>query len=135
MKYLLYILFYCISVNANEIDALLESYQTESELFKKTKDESAEHLTVYTRDDLEMMQVETLKDILKSIRIYLNQNELILPIFGSGVSLFGNIDMDFIDHVEIYEGFSSFKFGIEPASITGVRCRLLSRLLSRSSCI
>ncbi len=145
MKYLL-LLILTLSLQANELDTLLENYQTESELSKKTKDESAGHLTVYTRDDLELMQVETLKDILKtipffrylenriaqpdllnldpvlssskSIRIYLNQNELILPIFGSGVSIFGNIDMDFIDHVEIYEGSSSFKFGIEPATIT-----------------
>jgi len=158
MKYLLLLLLYCISVSANEIDTLLENYQTESELSKKTKDESAGHLTIYTRDDLERMQVETLKDILKSIpffrylenriaqpdllnldpvlsssksvRVYLNQNELILPIFGSGISTFGNIDMDFIDHVEIYEGFSSFKFGIEPASIT---IRLYSKVAKRDA--
>ena len=130
-------------LKANEIDLLLEQYQAESELSKKTKDENAGHLIVFTRDDLERMQVETLKDVLKSvryfrylenrtaepdifnvdpvlynsksIRIYLNNNELVLPITGSGFSMFGNIDMDFIDHVEIYEGFPSFEFGIEPA--------------------
>lgn len=158
MKYLFLLLLYCISINANEIDTLLANYQTESELSLKTKDESAGHLTVYTRDDLELMQVETLQDILKSIpffrylenriaqpdllnidpvlsssksvRVYLNQNELILPIFGSGISLFGNIDMDFIDHVEIYEGFSSFEFGIEPASII---IRLYSKVAKRDA--
>ncbi len=158
MKYLLLLVFYSLSLLASELDTLLENYQTESELSKKTKDESAGHLTIYTRDDLELMQVETLKDILKtipffrylenriaqpdllnldpvlssskSIRIYLNQNELILPIFGSGTSLFGNIDMDFIDHVEIYEGSSSFKFGVEPATIT---IRLYSKLAKRDA--
>jgi iron complex outermembrane receptor protein len=146
MKKILLVLFLLLpSVDANEIDDLLALYQSESELSKKTKDENAGHITVYTRDDLERMQVETLKDILKSIRffrylenrtgepdllnmdpilynsksirIYLNNNELSFPITGSGSLLFGNIDMDFIDHVEIYTGFPSFEFGIEPATI------------------
>jgi iron complex outermembrane receptor protein len=91
------------------------------------------------------MQVETLRDILKSlrffpyaenrlaqtdifnadpityysknVRIYLNEHELFLPIAGSGTIMFGNMEMDFIDHVEIYEGFPSFDFGVEPATI------------------
>ena len=131
--------------HAAELDSLLEQYKSESELSKKTKDENAGHLIVFTRDDLERMQVETLQDVLKStrifrylenrigepdmlnmdpvlyssksIRIYLNDNELVMPITGSGFLLFGNMDMDFIDHVEIYEGFPSFEFAIEPATI------------------
>lgn len=130
---------------AEDLDVLLDKYQSASELSKKTNDENAGHVVVYTRDDLERMQVETLKDVLKSlryfrylenrtaepdllnndpvlyssksIRIYLNETELALPITGSGFLLFGNMDMDFIDHVEIYEGFPSFEFGIEPATI------------------
>ncbi|ADN08973.1 TonB-dependent receptor plug domain-containing protein [Sulfurimonas autotrophica] len=143
---------------ANGLDALLEDYKTESELSKKTKDENAGHLIVYTRDELERMQVESLKDVLKSIRffrylenrvgepdminldpvvfssksirIYLNDNELVLPITGSGFSMFGNIDMDFVDHVEIYEGFPSFDFGIEPATVV---IRLYSKEAKRDA--
>ena len=158
MKQLLLILLYSVLSWSSEIDSLLEHYQRESELSKKTKDESAGHLIVYTRDDLELMQIETLKDILKtipffrylenrvaqpdilnidpvlnsskSVKIYLNNNELILPILGSGISLFGNIEMDFIDHVEIYEGFPSFEFGIEPATVV---IRLYSKTAQRDS--
>ena len=132
-------------LHANELDALLDQYQSESELSRKTKDENAGHLIIFTRDDLERMQVETLKDLLKStrffrylenrvgepdmlnidpilyssksVRVYLNDNELVMPVTGSGFLLFGNMDMDFIDHVEIYEGFPSFEFAIEPATI------------------
>jgi len=144
MKALLLILI-CISFSYSEgIDSLLTDYEKESELSNKTKDESAGNLIVYTRDDLERMQVETLKDILKSfrffpyaenrtshpdilsqdplsyasksVRIYLNETELITSITGSGFFLFGDMEMDFIDHVEIYEGFPSFDFGVEPAT-------------------
>jgi len=129
---------------ADGIDSLLQEYETNSELSNKTKDESAGNLIVYTRDDLERMQVESLKDILKSlrlfaytenrmgqpdilnqdpinyyssgIRVYLNETELLTGITGSGLILFGDMEMDFIDHVEIYQGFPSFDFGIEPAT-------------------
>ena len=146
MKYVfILVVLYASIVYANDIDTLLDQYKSESELSKKTKDENAGHLIVFTRDDLERMQVETLKDVLKStrffrylenrvgepdmlnadpvlyssksIRVYLNDNELVLPVTGSGFLLFGNMDMDFIDHVEIYEGFPSFEFAIEPATV------------------
>jgi len=132
------------SLYANDIDSLLSDYAQESELSNKTKNESAGHLIVYTRDDLERMQVESLKDILKSlrlfaytenrmgqpdilnqdpinyysssVRVYLNETELITGISGSGLLLFGDMEIDFIDHVEIYQGFPSFDFGIEPAT-------------------
>jgi len=144
MKALLLILIFISFSYAEGIDSLLTDYEKESELSNKTKDESAGNLIVYTRDDLERMQVETLKDILKSfrffpyaenrtshpdilsqdplsyasksVRIYLNETELITSFTGNGFFLFGDMEMDFIDHVEIYEGFPSFDFGVEPAT-------------------
>ncbi|MEA3370475.1 MAG: hypothetical protein U9Q40_03980 [Campylobacterota bacterium] len=145
MKALLIMFMLFSFLYAQGIDSLLSDYAQESELSKKTKDESAGNLIVYTRDDLERMQVETLKDILKSlrffpyaenrtahpdilnqdplsyasknVRIYLNETELLTSITGSGFFLFGDMEMDFINHVEIYEGFPSFDFGVEPATI------------------
>ena len=145
MKALLIILIFVLFSYAQGIDSLLNKYEKESELSKKTKDESAGSLVIYTRDDLERMQVESLKDILnslhffsyaenrlaqpdilnqdpisyysKGIRVYLNESELLSPIAGSGLILFGDMEMDFIDHVEIYIGFPSFEFGVEPATM------------------
>ena len=145
MKILLILITLFSFSYADGLDTLLNEYQKESELSKKTKDESAGNLIVYTRDDLERMQVETLKDILKSlrffpyaenrtahpdilsqdplsyasknVRIYLNETELLTSITGSGFFLFGDMEMDFIDHVEIYQGFPSFDFGVEPATV------------------
>ncbi len=133
------------SLYAQDLDTLLRLYESESELSKKTKDENAGNLIVYTRDDLERMQVETLQDLFKSaryfrylenrrgepdplnadpliysskaIKIYLNNTEIAIPLTGTGIILFGNIEMDFIDHVEIYQGFPSFEFAIEPALV------------------
>ena len=145
MKVLLLIfILFSLSI-AQGIDSLLDDYEQDSELSNKTKNESAGNLIIYTREDLERMQVETLKDILKSfrffpyaenrsshpdilsqdpisygsknVRIYLNETELLTSMTGSGFFLFGDMEMDFIDHVEIYEGFPSFDFGIEPATI------------------
>jgi len=146
MRILLLIIFIISFLNAaSDLTTLLQNYKKESDLSNKTKNESAGNLIVYTRDDLERMQVETLKDILKSlrsfsyaenriaqpdmlnqdplayyskaIRIYLNENELLTSLSGSGFIMFGDMEMDMIDHVEIYEGFPSFEFGVEPATI------------------
>jgi len=145
MKILLLVFILFSFSKASGIDSLLQEYEQESELSKKTKNESAGNLIVYTRDDLERMQVESLKDILKSlrffqydenrmaqpdilnqdplsyyskgVRIYLNEHELLSSLAGSGLIIFGDMEMDFIDHVEIYEGFPSFNLGIEPATI------------------
>jgi len=109
--------FLLSSICAQDIDSLLQNYKEESDHSNKTKDESAGNLIVYTRDDLERMQVESLKDILKSlrlfsyfenrlgqtdilnadplsyysksVRIYLNENELLTSIAGSGLITFG----------------------------------------------
>ena len=142
---ILFVSMFFSSSYGDALDTLLQNYKKESELSNKTKNESAGNLIVYTRDDLERMQVESLKDILKSlrffayaenriaqpdilnqdpiayysksVRVYLNENELLTAITGSGLILFGDMEMDFIDHVEIYQGFPSFDFGIEPATI------------------
>lgn len=133
------------SLLAEDINVLLQDYVKASELSNKTKNENAGNLIIYTRDDLERMQALTLKDLLKSlryfsysesrqaqsdllsldsysnnskgIRLYLNNHELDSPLYGSGFAYFGDMELEFIDHVEIYTGFPSFEFGIEPARV------------------
>ena len=65
-----FILFVTLPLYAEDIGALLGAYQRASELSNKTKDESAGSLIIYTRDDLERMQANTLKDIIKSLRFF-----------------------------------------------------------------
>lgn len=142
----LFISLACVtSIFAKEMPILIKDYTEASELSIKTKNENSGNLIVYTRDDLQRMQALTLKDILKTlryfsysqnrlaqadmlnldafsnhskgIRLYLNEHELLSPIYGSGFSIFGDMELEFIDHIEIYTGFPSFEFGIAPASV------------------
>jgi len=120
---------------AYDIDQMLDLYRKESDLSKKTKNEALGHLTVYTRDDLERMQATTLSDLLNSLRsfrydenmlgmpdvlhtdpsvyssdvvkIFINDHEISSAFAGSGLYLYGNIELGFVDHVEIYEGSAS----------------------------
>ncbi len=137
--------FLSLSLNAEDIDSLLNDFKLSSELSNKTKDEARGNLIIYTRDDIERMQANTLKDLMKSlrylgykehrlgqpdlynadpnlfnsssVRIYLNENELFNPLLGSGFSRFGDMELDFIDHIEIYQGFPSFEIATEPATV------------------
>ncbi len=132
-------------LSAAPISDLLNEYEKASDLSQKTKDESAGNLILYTRDDIERMQAQTLKDLLKtvrffyyaenrmgqpdslnqdpvtffssSMRVYMNDHEMLSSTLGSGFAYFGDIELDFIDHVEIYEGFPQMDFGVEPATM------------------
>lgn len=125
------------------LDSMLKEYSQKADLSTKTKIENGGHLFIYTKNDLEYMQAKTLKDVLKSIpdftyeesrflypdiyngqytsfnshtmRIYLDNQELVSGNYGSGLPLYGNMSLGLIDHVEIYLGSPSFKFTTEPS--------------------
>jgi iron complex outermembrane receptor protein len=131
---------------AYDIDEVLELYRKESDLSKKTKNEALGHLTVYTRDDIERMQAHTLSDLLNTLRsfrydenmfgmpdvlhqdpslyssdlvkIFINNYEITSAYTGSGLYIYGNIDLGFVDHVEIYEGSTSTNVNSEPSIVT-----------------
>ncbi|WP_353662676.1 TonB-dependent receptor [Hydrogenimonas sp. SS33] len=128
----------------NSIESLLSSYRKASDLSRKTKDENAGFVVVYTRDDLERMQVYRLSDLIKTMRlirydinsfgltdplennpifyssdqikVYVNEHEITSGISGSGLLFYGNIDMGMFDHVEIYYGAPILDISTEPAS-------------------
>jgi len=131
---------------AYDIDQMLDLYRKDSDLSEKTKDESLGHLTIYTRDDIERMQAHNLNELLNSLRsfrydenslgmpdvfhtdpavyssgvvkIFINNYEITSAFAGSGLFLYGNIDLGFVDHVEIYEGSTSTSVSSEPSIIT-----------------
>jgi iron complex outermembrane receptor protein len=130
---------------AADIDTLLSDYQKASDHSNRTKDESVGCVTVFTRSDLDRMQAYTLKDLLKGLRmhryvenrmgqtdvfnmdpqiynsmpmrIFLNNRELLSSLYGSGMVWFGDMELDFIDHVEIYQGLPSLDVSVEPAQV------------------
>ena len=139
---LILILFGCLLYAQENLDTLLSLYKSESDLSNITKEESAGFLDLYTRDDLEKMQAHNLLDILKSIsnvyltkgsnniplfapatlaslpltaaRLYINDHDMTSSSFGSAFLMWGEMPVEYIDHIEVYKGSSSIEFGNEP---------------------
>ena len=160
MKFLLLLLFISSLLFSQNImlDNLLKEYENSESLYKKTKKESAGFLIIYSRDDLERMQAYKLSDILKTIRMYSMQvnNMGRIGIFQSGAGktssppiklyiddfeistviqrnafdMYGDMNLYFIDHIEIYQGASSIAFGNEAGSMV---IRLYSKDPSREN--
>ncbi len=133
-------------LKAESIDQLLEQVEESRELYRKTIDESSGIMLLYSRKDLERMQIRKLKDLLKSVRfftyeegvlgesilvpsgdnnslssmfrLYIDGHEVSSPIFGSAMLQFGEMDLGFVDHIEIYQGGNAIAFGNEPGLVT-----------------
>jgi len=160
MKHLIYLLLLPIYLFSQDlgIDSLLKEYEDSESLYKKTKKESAGYLLVYSRSDLEKMQAFHLKDVLKTIRmfniqvngtgtigilnsgagktsitpikIYIDDFEISTVVQRNALDMYGEMDIYFVDHIEIYQGGSSIAFGNEPGSMV---IRLYSKDPSREN--
>ena len=53
-----------------DLSQLLQNYASSEALYHKTKIESAGHVIVYSRRDLERMQAYRLSDVLKTIPVF-----------------------------------------------------------------
>jgi len=125
---------------------MLEKLRQKSELHHQTKKEDAGIITVYTREELARMQAYTLNDVLKSIpfftyqegsvttsgiaiatnpitylpafRLYIDDHEVSSTYFGSAFFVYGDMNLGFVDHIEIYQGGNGIEFGSEPSLST-----------------
>lgn len=125
----------------SSIQGLLEHIEKKSDLSEKTKLENSGFSTIYTRHDLDMMQVHSLRDILKYsfdgykesryglpdplnfgylpfssslIRVFIDDHEITTSMYGSGLVVLGDLDLGFADHIEVYHFSTSFDFSAEP---------------------
>ncbi|WP_457640944.1 hypothetical protein [Persephonella sp.] len=142
---ILLLLFLITSSYSQSISEILQEYKEKSELSKKTKLESEGHLIIFTREDLEKMQAYTLEDVLKTIRFFILQKNMfgenviayatMYPINNTTIRLYindhevssvyrrtpfpiwGEMPLDFIDHIEIYQGESAIRFNNETAGL------------------
>ena len=144
---LLLCLLFSSVVYAEDIDSMMQEYNRKNALSQKTIDENKGHLVLFTRERLERMHAKTLKDVFKTTPImYYNENRYALPdpftsgVFdtyksnyirlyvdgveitqgwmGSGLMLYGDINIDFVDHIEFYYMTPSFETATEPAYLT-----------------
>jgi len=144
---LLFLLLLSSFVFAKEADLshLLQSYESSEALYRKTKVESAGHLIVYTRRDLERMQAYKLRDVLKTIpmftlqtsregldslvqagaspassspiKLYIDDHEYPSDLRQNIIYRYGNMNLYFVDHIEVYQGGTSIAFGNEVGSM------------------
>jgi len=132
---------------AADINSLLTDYSRKNDLSQKTIDENKGHLVLFTREKLEKMHAKTLKDVFKTtpviyyhenryalpdplsgglfepyrsnfVRIYVDGVEITQGWMGSGLMLYGDVNIDFVDHIEFYYAIPSFDTSVEPAYLT-----------------
>ncbi|MFT7823163.1 MAG: hypothetical protein ABXS92_00250 [Sulfurimonas sp.] len=141
-------LFYSTVVSFGaDINSLLSEYNRKNDLSQKTIDENKGHLILFTREKLEKMHARTLKDVFKTtpvvyyhenrtalpdpltsgafepyrsnfIRLYVDGVEVTQGWMGSGLMLYGDVNIDFVDHIEFYYMIPSFDTSVEPAYLT-----------------
>ncbi len=145
MKQILFLLMLYLSVFADELGNLLTKFNQVTQLHKDSKKEAAGHITIYTREDLDRMQAYTLNDVLNTIRIFnlqaskgggtslsfatakssmvtpikifINNHELNNATFGNPLAQYGDMNLYFIDYIEIYQAGNSVTFGNESGSM------------------
>ena len=104
-------------------------------------DEKLGHVFIYSQKDIQLMQYHKLNDILKELplfnlnknrygfltpslsatkamvsgffRVFINDHEVSSIYNQSAAFVWGDLPLDFIDHLEIYYGESSFSYGSE----------------------
>ncbi|SFV75092.1 hypothetical protein MNB_SM-3-1181 [hydrothermal vent metagenome] len=132
-----------ISLFAGEdIDTLLDAIAQKTDLSEKTKLANSGVCVVWTRNDLQKMQITNLKQILKtlypfgydenryglsdplgfnsnqpfvsqSIRLFIDNQEITSGLYGSGLFLMGDSDIDWVDHIEIYTQAPTYEYATE----------------------
>lgn len=147
MRVYLFLIFFSTLLFGSEtdLDELLSQYREANELYYKTKKEKLGHVIVFSRADLDKMQAYTLNDILKtlrmftlnpkrfgmnslvktpdseqsmsSVKIFINSYELTSVTSGTGLSHFGKMGLNFIDHIEVYQASDAIAFSGEPGNM------------------
>lgn len=140
-KILIVILLITTTLFSNSLDNLLKEYEITTENSLKTVDEKLGHVLIYSQKEIRMMQYSKLSDILKELplvnlntnrfglsspslagsktttsgffRFFINDHEISSSHTKSASLSWGDLPLDFIDHVEIYYGESSFTQGNE----------------------
>ena len=142
--FIIFLLLFTVTLKADNVMNLLNEIEKTEDLSLKTKQESAGISYVITRYQLDMMQAKYLRDVLKNtvvgyeisrygvldpwsannlpyasngIRIFIDNQEITTGKYDNGLFLFGNLDLSFIDHIEIYYLTPTYKISTEPAYV------------------
>lgn len=156
MRFILILILNIGTLFGNDIvNNILMDIEIQNDLSQKTKKINNGIVTVITRSELNMMNAKHLRDILKSteigykisryglvdpntkgffpfassgIKVYIDNQEISSSLYGSGLTVLGDIDLGFVDHIEIYTLNPSFEFATEP---TKAMIKLYSKTYER----
>lgn len=135
---ILFCLFF-VTLFSDTLESLLDDYETTTKSSLQTVDEKMGHVLIYSQKDIRLMQYNKLSDILKELplftlnknrfgvanpslagsktattgffRFFINDHEISSAYSKSPFLSWGDLPLDFIDHVEVYYGESSFALG------------------------
>ncbi len=139
--FLLFFILFSQVLFAEDLNNLLKEYEVESQNSLQTIDEKLGHVFIYSQKDIKRMQYNKLNDILKELplnnsnknrlgmanlslsgtktavsgffRFFINDHE-ISSTYTQSISVnWGDLPLDFVDHIEVYHGDSSFALGNE----------------------
>ncbi|MBP1681488.1 MAG: outer membrane protein [Proteobacteria bacterium] len=141
MKIILLFGLYVSLLLSDSLDSLLKEYESTSDNSLHTVNEKIGHVIIYSQKEIRLMQYSKLNDILKELplfnvntnrfgltnysltgsktttsgffRFFINDHEISSGYDQSTSLSWGDLPLDFVDHVEIYYGESSFSFGNE----------------------
>lgn len=158
---IIFLMALCVNLLlADSLDSLLQEYKTTSDNSLQTVNEKIGHVVIYSQKEIQLMHYIKLNDILKELplfnintnqfgltnysltgsktttsgffRFFINDHEISSGYDQSTSLSWGDLPLDFVDHVEIYYGESSFSFGNE-TGIYFVRIYTKSALKENSS--
>lgn len=139
--FILFFILFSQVLFAEDLNNLLKEYEVESQNSLQTIDEKLGHVFIYSQKDIKRMQYNKLNDILKELplnnsnknrlgmpnlslsgtktavsgffRFFINDHE-ISSTYTQSISVnWGDLPLDFVDHIEVYHGDSSFALGNE----------------------
>ncbi|MDD2384527.1 MAG: hypothetical protein PHN18_10090 [Sulfurospirillaceae bacterium] len=145
-------------IMAQSMDTLLDTLAQKDDLSVYTKNEVAGYIKIFTREDLDRMKIRSFDELIDkipflrnrqdnlgltdpnykyfqpnnpaTIRFFINDREILTPLFGSAFRMLGQLDMSYIDHVEVYHGFPSYEISMEP---TGIIIKAYSKVGKREN--
>ena len=141
-----------------DINQILYKIALKNDLSNKTKKENSGILYLFEREDINSLQITHLRDLFKllpigyrinrygvvdplnpdtnipflssTIKVFINNQEIVSGFYNSGLPILGDIDLGWVDHIEVYTQAPSLDVSTEPSLIL---IKLYTKKASRDS--
>ena len=150
------LIFFINFLFAANINNLLYNISLKNDLSNKTKKENSGILYILTREDINSLQITHLRDVLKilpigyrfnrygitdifnpntnipflssTIKVFIDNQEIVSGFYNSALAVLGDLDLGWVDHIEVYTQAPSLEVSTEPSLIV---IKLYSKRASR----